>query len=237
VDDALDNDWRLAFMFDARDGDLSRLESMLRRSTEEIVQSVGDAKVRLGVVDSHPDVTFMRQREPGVMRSVDGAIEINVAASRASDLPNIAQSLRDTVKTVSSDGSLEILTGPVFSIVPVREGEVFLSLAFRRDSRTTSEEFRRWWLRQHSVIAAPVLGAGLLAYDQMHVEAYASEAIAFLIGVRPAYYDAYDNLTWADRDAFPASISDEAGMDAVVADEVGRIDNTSRRRSLMRRIA
>lgn len=231
----MDSDWRLVFMFDARDGDLCLLEERMRSAPEVIVQMAGEAKVRLGIVDTHPDVMFMRVPEADMMRGVDGAIEVSVAASRAPELRNIAESLLDIVEAFSVHASLEVVAGPVFPIVPVREGEVFLSLAFRRDRGTTSEEFRRWWLCQHSIVAAPVLGAALLAYDQVHVDAQASEAIALAVGVRPAYYDAYDNLTWANRDAFLTSIGDEAGMAAVLADEVGRIDNTSRRRALMRR--
>lgn len=44
------------------------------------------------------------------------------------------------------------------------------------------------------------------------------------------------NTTWADRDALLMSISDQAGMERVLADEVGRIDDSSRRTALMRRI-
>jgi hypothetical protein len=232
----MSNHWRLAFMFDAPGGDLSSLELNLKRSVERIVGIAGDAHVRLGVADTHPDLGFLREYGGTKLRSVDAAVEVSVAASRIGDLPRIAASLRDSIESLADRLSIEIMTGPVFPIVPVREGEAFLSLAFRRYPGTTSEQFRAWWLHQHSKVATPVLGEGLLAYDQIHVDHAATEQVAREFGVAPVAYDAYDNLTWAGRDAFLHSISDAADMARVNADEVGHIDDPSRRSALMRRI-
>jgi len=121
-------------------------------------------------------------------------------------------------------------------MVPVRDGGAFLSLAFRRDPATTSEQFQTWWRYQHAGVAIPVLGPGMLAYDQVHVDFAATEAVARAFGVERVAYDAYDNLTWADFRAFLTSISDPEGMMRVYADEVGRIDNSSRRHAIMRKI-
>ena len=81
------------------------------------------------------------------------------------------------------------------------------------------------------------MGPELLAYDQVHVDAAMSRALSQALSIRDAAYDAYDNLTWASSNAFTASCShDPEGMERVVADEVGRIDNDSRRRGMMREI-
>lgn len=232
----MNNDWRLAIMFDARNGDLSSMEESLNQSAELIVRIVGDAHVRVGVADTHPDLSVLRERGETTLRTVDGAVEISVATSRVRDLANIARSLREPIQNICPTATIEVMTGPFFPIVPVREGGVFLSLAFKRYKGTTSEEFRNWWIRQHSAIATPVLGEALLAYDQVHVDQGASESVARAFGVQAVHYDAYDNLTWTDRDAFLQSISDQAGMERVLADEVGRIDDSSRRTALMRRI-
>jgi hypothetical protein len=234
--DAKSNDWRLAIMFDARAGDLSSLEASLGRSAQAIVNIVGDAHVRLGVADRHPDLDFLRASATGKRRGVDAAVEVSVAASRTGELPHIARSLRDPIESLAAHSTTEIMSGPVFRIVPARDGSAFLSLAFRRYPGTTSEQFRAWWLHQHSKLATPVLGVDLLAYDQVHVDQTATAQVARECGVTPVDYDAYDNLTWADRDAFLHSISDETAMASVYADEVGRIDNPSRRSALMRRI-
>jgi hypothetical protein len=228
----MNNDWRLAFMFDARDGNLSSMEKHLNQSAELILRIVGDARVRIGVVDTHPDLSVLHE----IGRTVDGALEISVAATRVRELPNIAKALREPLQPICATATLEVMTGPFFPIVPVQQGDVFLSLAFRREQGTTSEEFRNWWLRQHSGIATPVLGELLLAYDQVHVDQVASESAALAFGVEVVHYDAYDNLTWANRDAFFQSISNQVEMARIQADEVGRIDVSSRRTGLMRRI-
>jgi hypothetical protein len=223
-------------MFDALRGDLSSLEESLNRSAQRIAGIVGDAHVRLGVVDMHPDLAFLREYGGVKRRTADAAVEITVADSRIGEITGIAGLLRDPIESLADSSSIETMTGPVFPIVPVREGDAFLSLAFRRYPGTTSEQFRTWWLHQHSKIATPTLGEGLLAYDQIHVDHKATEQVAREFGVAPVAYDAYDNLTWADRGAFLHSISNEAAMEKVYADEVGHIDDPSRRSGLMRRI-
>jgi EthD domain len=230
------NQWRLAFMFDANNGDLSSLEENLKRRANRIVDAAGDAQVRIGMADMHPDLDGLRQRDEIKLRTVDAAVEISIAAPRVSQLASIAGSLQEPLGGLWQPSTLEIMAGPIFPIVPVRNGGVFLSLAFRRYPGTTSEAFRKWWLHQHSGIATPILGDGLLAYDQVHVNHSISEAVARAFGVDAVQYDAYDNLTWADRHAFLTSISDSAGMTTIFADEVGRIDDPSRRSALMQRL-
>jgi EthD domain len=230
------NYWRLAFMFDAANGNLPDIEENLQHSAKRIIHAAGNAHVRLGVADTHPDLAMFRQQGDIKLHTVDAAVEITVAASRVSDLPNIVRSLREPLGRLCNISTLDVMAGPIFSIVPVRDGGVFLSLAFRRYPGTTSEEFRTWWLQQHSAIATPILGEGLLAYDQVHVDHPASEAMAHAFGTAWVEYDAYDNLTWADRDAFLNSISDPGAMATIYADEVGRIDDPSRRSALMRRL-
>jgi hypothetical protein len=68
------------------------------------------------------------------------------------------------------------------------------------------------------------------------VDPAATEAVSRAFGVAAVAYDAHDNLTWDDRDAFLHAISDAAAMAAIFADEVGLIDDPSRRNALMRRI-
>jgi hypothetical protein len=232
----LNSRWRLAIMFDAPGGDLTALEQRLRHQAGHIASIVGDAEVRLGVANMHPDLDFLRAAKTSGQRSVDGAVEVSVTAARVGELPRIAGSLRQPLAGLAAAGSVEIMTGPMFPMVPVRTGDAFLSLAFRRYPGTTSQQFRDWWRYQHAKIATPVLGDYLLAYDQVHVDQQVSEQVAREFGVPAVAYDAYDNLTWADHEAFLKSISDEARMAGIYADEVGRIDDPSRRSALMRLI-
>jgi hypothetical protein len=228
--------WRLAFMFDAAGGDLGRLERALTDAGGRIRELAGDAHLRMGVADQHPGLAAPRGRGDAEPGTVDGAVEISVAAARVGDLAALSRSMRGVLEGLAAASSVQVMTGPVFPIVPVRDGGAFLSLAFRRYPGTTSRQFRDWWLHQHAGVATPILGPGLLAYDQVHVDPAATQAVSRAFGAEPAAYDAYDNLTWEDADAFLRSISDAAGMARIFADEVGRIDDPSRRHALMRKI-
>jgi hypothetical protein len=234
----MSNVWRMAFMFDAQGGNLSALEEGLVRSTDAIRRLTGDGHLRIGVADN-PDPGARTETDYAVdqWRKVDGAVEITVAAVRAGDLAALSKSLREPLTTLVEPSSVEVMAGPMFPMVTPRVGETFLSLAFKRFPGTTPDEFRNWWRFQHAGVAIPVMGPGMLAYDQVHVDLATTEAVARAFGVAPVAYDAYDNLTWANRHGFLTSVNDEEGMTRIFADEVGRIDNGSRRHALMRRIA
>jgi hypothetical protein len=231
--------WRMAFMFDARGGDQAALEAGLAKAAEAIRRAAGEAQVRLGVPD---DSSAMNARQDGesydiaAWRGVDGAVEITVADARSGDLTDIARSVHGIIAPLAAPGSVEVMAGPMFCMVPVRDGEAFLSLAFKRYPGTTSEDFRNWWRFQHAKVAIPVLGAPMLAYDQVHVDPGVTEALARAIGVEPVLYDAYDNLTYENAAGFLASVADLPGMARIAEDELGRIDNTSRRHALMKRV-
>lgn len=225
-------DWRMAFMFDAREGQFERMENNLARAADEIRQLAKEAHVRIGVADRHTDVSSEYDIEGS--RGVDGAVEISVTAARKTELPAIAESLHKVLLGIAEPLSLEVMAGPFYPMVPVRDGATFLSLAFRRDPATTSQQFQTWWHDQHANVAIPVLGPGLLAYDQVHVDAQETHTLARRLGIASATYDAYDNLTWADRYEYLKSISNPEDMARVLRDEVGRIDNNSRRSALMR---
>ncbi|MBV1687891.1 EthD domain-containing protein [Novosphingobium sp. G106] len=218
--------WRLALMFDARGGDIPALEEGLKRVGDPIRAAAQAMPLRIGVADLHPDLVTGGRR-------VDGAVEATFAETQLTEVPAFVAGLRPLLEKLAEPSSLEIMIGPMFSMVPVRQGGTVLSLAFRRFPGTTSQKFREWWFNQHSKIAIPVLGEGLLAYDQVHVDQTASDEAAAAFGVSPVEYDAYDNLTWADRFAFLHSCSDAEGMATIARDEVGRIDDPSRRAALM----
>jgi hypothetical protein len=231
--------WRLAFMFDAAGGDLAALEAGLVGRTAELRRRAEGADVRLGVADKDPRLLGGAGADYDLSswRTVDAAVEVTVpAAAAAPGLSDVASALFEVIARLAAPGSIEVTTGPIFPMVPQRDGECFLSLAFRRDLGITRRQFFDWWRYQHSQIAIPVLGPGLLAYDQVHVDTEASDAVAEACGVEHADYDAYDNLTWADVPSYLASISDLVGMARIMEDEVGHIDNGTRRHAIMRRL-
>jgi EthD domain-containing protein len=231
--------WRLALMFDAPGGDLARLEELLKHAAKAVCTAATPNPVRIGIADHHPDLLAATDIRDAVShwRTVDGALEVTVPNERANDLPQICRTLRPLLADILDWSRLEAMAGPIFPMVPDRKGNAFISLAFRRSPGRTVQQFRDWWRKQHSQIAIPVLSPQLLAYDQVHVEQAASCAAADVLGVPYSDYDAYDNLTWGDRHAFLESCTqDPDGMARIRADEIGNIDDTTRRHSLMREL-
>lgn len=229
--------WRLALMFDAPGNDLVVLEQSLVKAGDSIRKVALGNPVRMGIADRHLDLGewALRNADKG-WADVDGAIEITTPAQPGDVVAGICRNLRPIMASFCDLASVAVMTGPVFSMVPVRTGRTFLSLAFRRDPALTSAEFRKWWYDHHSGVAILVLGEDLLAYDQVHVEQQQSIEAARAFGSDYTTYDAYDNLTWADRYSYLHSISDEDAMVPVYADEVGRIDPASRRSAIMTEI-
>jgi hypothetical protein len=225
-------------MFDAPGGEVAAMAAALANAATALKASADGAPVRIGVIDQHPSLTAaVGAHDVAGWRTVDGAVEVTAPHASAEELGGLAKALARILRPIAAPGSMEAMVGPMYPMVPAREGECFLSLAFRRDLRITRGEFQDWWRYQHSQIAIPVLGPGLLAYDQVHLDPEANAAAAHACALPPVDYDAYDNLTWADRESYLASIDNPEGMARVVADELGHIDNATRRHGIMRRLA
>lgn len=229
--------WRLAFMFDAPAGDFVVLEEGLRQARGRIAAAADGNGTRIGIAfrDDVPD-SAQDSHDSSGWRTVDGAVEITLANGSERAIPGICRAMRPILARIARPDSLEVMAGAMHHMVPVRSGGAFLSLAFRRDQGTPVAQFRDWWLNRHSKVAIPVLGEGMLAYDQVHVDSAATRAAADALGVPFADYDAYDNLTFRDRQGFIDSVSDAEGMAKIAEDEVGRIDNSTRRHALMREL-
>lgn len=229
--------WRLAFMFDAPGGDLAALADSLRAARGRIEAAAGGNRVRTGVAypDGQPDTS---EHAPGgpVWRTVDGAIEVTIPNGGEGRVPAICEAMRPVLADLAAPGSVEVMTGAMHYMVPVQAGDAFLSLAFRRYPDTTVAQFRDWWLNQHAGVAIPIMRDELLAYDQVHVDTVASQAAAAALGVPFVDYDAYDNLTYRNQEGFFGSVADAEGMARIAEDEIGRIDNTTRRFALMREV-
>jgi EthD domain len=226
--------WRLALMFDEASHDLAKLRKSLGQARNSISSATSGHHVRMGVTDRHPDLGVHAQRHDDLgVAGVDGAIEITVSNNRNDEIPEICGTLRQVLEGFCDPATVHVMAGPVHHMVPVRRGKTFLSLAFRRDPAGTSEQFQHWWYDHHSKLAIPVLGQGLLAYDQVHVEPSVSKEAIAAFGAAPAEYDAYDNLTWADRYGFLHSISDALAMAPVYSDEIGWIDPIGKRSGIM----
>lgn len=229
--------WRLAFMFDAPGFDLVALAQSLVQAGDEIRRAAAGNHVRMGVADRHADLGEWAARGDASGKvDVDGAIEITIANDRIGEISAICQALRPIIAGFADMATLHVMTGPTHHMVPVRRGECFLSLAFCHDPAINSAKMHDWWFNQHAGKAIPVLGEGLLAYDQVHVDRAVSKAASDVFGAAYAPYDAYDNLTWADRYGFLHSISDEVAMGPIYIDEIGKIDPVGRRSAIMTEI-
>lgn len=230
--------WRLAFMFDAAGGDMAVLEAGLSKATEAILAAADGNRVRIGVAMHNPEVDEREgAHDVASWRHVDGAVEVSIPNDSHLVIPEICEAIRPILEPLVEPGSLEVMTGAMHHMVPVREGGAFLSLAFRRYPGTTVEQFRDWWYSQHAPLCIPILGDEMLGYDQVHVDLGMTRMAAGALGIPFVDYDAYDNLTYHSQEGFLISCSDEAGMALIAQDEEGRIDNTSRRHALMRTIA
>lgn len=225
-------------MFDAPSGDVDALARALAEARGRIENAAQGNAVRMGVAiredgDENPETAHAMTD----WRTVDGAIEVTIPNGGEAAVPEICREMRPILDDLAEPGSIEVMTGAMHHMVPVREGDAFLSLSFRRGVGTTVEQFRNWWYNQHAPLCIPILGPNLLAYDQVHVEEGASRAAAEALGVPFVDNDAYDNLTYPDRDGFiHSSTDDPEGMARIAEDEVGRIDNTTRRFALMRKV-
>jgi EthD domain len=225
--------WRAAFIFDASDGDREALARNLGRVEASLRGAVARGSVRLGVAEH-----FLSGGEEGShdyrgWRRNDGAIEVTVGTVDAGQLPQTAKVLREILEPFTDVATVEVMAGPVYFMVPPRLGTTFLSLSFKRDPATTKAEFRRWWFNRHASVAIPILGPLLLAYDQVHCNAAMTDAVSNAFGVPAVHYDAYDNLTWADWPSFQRSTADPIGGRRIFEDEIGRIDNATRRHGFM----
>lgn len=234
---AVQTHWRLAAMFDAPRRDIAALETALAAAGGAIRAAAGGFPVRIGLDDGR---TMTGDRDDdydlSAWRPVHGAIEVSVPNADCGAIPGICRALSPIVAGLAEPGSIEAMTGPMHHMVPVRAGGAFLSLSFRRFPGTTEQQFRDWWLLQHSQVAIPVLGEDMLAYDQVHVDQPSSREAAAAFGVPYVEYDAYDNLTYRDYAGFLRSVADAAGMNTIADDEIGRIDNNSRRHAFMREV-
>ncbi len=226
--------WRAAFIFDAPDGDRDALARNLCKVEASLRGAVAHGSVRFGVAEHFLSVGEEGSHDYRGWRKNDGAIEVTVAAVDADQLPQNAKALKDVLQPFVDAASVEAMAGPVYFMVPPRRGTTFLSLSFKRDPATTRAEFGRWWFNRHARVAIPVLGPLLLAYDQVHCNDAMTDAVSDTFGVAAVHYDAYDNLTWADWPSFQRSTADPIGGRRIFEDEIGRIDNTTRRHGLMR---
>ena len=171
--------WRLAFMFDAPGADLAALAEAMKRGGDTIRAAAAPHHVRMGVADRHADLAaYMASAEGGRTVRVDGAIEISIANERQSEIPALCQAMRPVLAGLADMNTVHVMTGPMHHMVPVRSGECFLSLAFRHDPAITPAQMHDWWINHHAGHAIPVLGEGLLAYDQVHVSRPVSETAA-----------------------------------------------------------
>lgn len=227
--------WRLAFMFDARGGDLDSLGLALRREAGAIDTAALGNGVRKGMAIREPAAGSSEAAHEGLgFRTVDGAIEVSLPNSGVSAVPDICRAMGNVLERIAEPGSIEVMAGAMHHMVPVRQGAVFLSLSFRRFPGKSVAQFRSWWHDRHAPMAILVLTEPLLlAYDQVHVEALISQTAADALGVASSDYDAYDNLTFESSSAFQQACSDAAGMARLSEDEAQWIDNTSRRFALM----
>ena len=224
--------WRLALMLDSASGDPAALGQELAAMAVWLGEvSPPDAQIRIGALKAPITAPPPEPSTPRRFETVDAAIEITVETAQIDALPELAGRIGEAVRPIVTRGAA--MTGPMHRMVPPRDGDVFLSLAFQRAPGTTSEEFQRWWRYQHAQLCVPLMSPELLAYDQVHLDHARSRAVAEAAGFTDRYYDAYDNLTWANAQSQGPSVTDPNIMRTILEDEIGHIDHATYRGNLL----
>ncbi len=225
--------WKMAFMLVANGGDLAGLRETLRasRSALEGTLPVGSA-LRVGI---RPDANT----GDGAGRSfpvTDAAIETTVASIDVPELPAIACAWLKTVASAIDPQICCAMAGQCHEIIEPRQGEVFYSLTFKRDTEIDVADFRRWWLERHGPLASDLLRDDLLGYDQVHVDDQISRQICEAAGFGWLGYDAYDNLTWANLASYLKMADKADAMQALYQDELGHVDHATYKGALLAEI-
>jgi hypothetical protein len=189
------------------------------------------AQIRIGALKAPLTLPPPDPNSPRRFEMVDAALEITVEAAQIDALPELARRIGEALRPIVTRGAA--MTGPMHRMVPPRDGNVFLSLAFLRARGTTSEEFRHWWRYQHAEVCVPLMSPELLAYDQVHLDHRRSRAVAEAAGFVDRNYDAYDNLTWADAQSQGPSVRDPKIMQMILEDEIGHIDHATYRGTML----
>jgi hypothetical protein len=227
--------WRLAFMLDSASGDPAALAKALADMAIWFGEiSPPRAEIRIGALNAPLELPPPDPGTPRRFETVDAAIEITIEAAQNDALVDLAGRIGEAVRPIVTRGAA--MTGPMHRMVPPRDGNAILSLAFQRAPGTTSAEFQRWWRYQHAELCVPLMSPELLAYDQVHLDHARSRAVAAAAGFVDRNYDAYDNLTWADAQSQGPSVSDPAISQLILEDEIGHIDHATYRGNLLEQI-
>jgi EthD domain len=226
---------RLAFMLHAAPGVSSdafaeQLTAAAPR-LREIASSFG-AKLRMGVTYPVP-ASAAFDASGAFSESTDGAVEISLGEDGLSELCAHAGEFGAVVRPFSDTSRSLVLAGIMHHVFEPSDGDVFLSLTFRREPGTTLQEMRDWWLNQHAVVATSFQRPEMIGYDQVHVEHDVSEQASKNAGFDYRCYDSYDNVTWEHFDGFVASVVKPGAMEAIRADEEGHLDHSTYIGSLM----
>ncbi|MCU1463701.1 MAG: hypothetical protein JWO37_3776 [Acidimicrobiales bacterium] len=197
-----------------------------------LTENVGE--LRVGV--RHPEDPLAGIAEETIDQpfgTVEGAIELSVGDESVDQLCAHASEVARVVDGLFDRDRSALAVGRVHPVVAKSEGQVFLSLAFARFPGTSVDEFRSWWLDQHSAVAVRLLGPELLGYEQVHVDRHASQRACSSAAIAYRPFDAYDSLTWGSVQSFLASVAKPGGREEMYADEMGHIDHSTYRGALM----
>lgn len=107
--------WRLAFMFDALDGDATALARRLENEAASIGIAAQGNAVRKGVahrnVAEHSAVNG--SHDTVGWPDVEGAIEVSIPNGSVSSVPTICQAMRPILDRLAAPGSIEVMTGAI----------------------------------------------------------------------------------------------------------------------------
>ncbi len=214
--------------------DGSPTEAGLKACANAMAERMGRDRtvVRLGVRD--PDVPSVWLAQRNDMAPVDAVIEATL--KEGDDLETLIDGcggLGRDLEGIADLSASAVVAGVAHLIVP-GSAATFIALAGRRDPKISVEDYRRWWLRQHAVLAQQIIHPFAEGYEQLHVDRELSRRAAKAAGFAVEDYDAFDSIFYHSVADFLKGVTDPEVARQLYEDEVGHVDHASMRAAVCR---
>lgn len=188
--------------------------------------------IRIGIRD--PDVPSEWLSRRGDAAPVDAVIEATL--QEADDIESLVTGCRGLghdLEGIADPSASAVLAGVAHLIVP-GSAATFIALAGRRDPKISVEDYRRWWLKQHAVLAQQIIHPFAEGYEQLHVDRELSRRAAKAAGFAVEDYDAFDSIFYHSVADFLKGVTDPEVARQLYEDEVGHVDHASMRAAVCR---
>ena len=188
--------------------------------------------IRIGIRNTDVPLGWLSRR--GDAAPVDAVIEATL--QEGDDLESLVTGCRGLghdLEGIADLSASAILAGVAHLIIP-GSAATFIALAGRRDPKISVEDYRRWWLKQHAVLAQQIIHPFAEGYEQLHVDRELSRRAAKAAGFAVEDYDAFDSIFYHSVADFLKGVTDPEVARQLYEDEVGHVDHASMRAAVCR---